>query len=217
MSDPTDWGRFQPPRTITTDPAILTQPNIPKPLHGVAPRVILGEEWWDATRAAATKANNQHCAACGVHASQAAYAKRLEAHEVYKFDYAHGTLTFENAVGLCHYCHNFIHSGRLKMILGREKTEAEIKTILEHGFAILAKAKLKAFPVATILAQEIGAKQFGVRAYSLPECPVAWEDWRMIVNGTSHEPLHKSYADWQEFYLHQNRETPNRKDPWTVS
>lgn len=34
-------------------PEILCQPNVPTPLHGMAPRVVFGESWWNMKRQAA--------------------------------------------------------------------------------------------------------------------------------------------------------------------
>jgi hypothetical protein len=66
---------------------ILFCPNTPKPLHGMSPRSILGDEWWDKERIKAYRKFFNHCQACGVHKSDALYHRWLEAHEVFNFDY----------------------------------------------------------------------------------------------------------------------------------
>lgn len=54
-------------------PWLLLHPNIPKPLHGLAPRVIKGEKWFNQTKREAKAKLNQHCWACGVHKYDAKY------------------------------------------------------------------------------------------------------------------------------------------------
>ena len=103
-------------------PEILSQPNIPQPLHGLSPRVINGDAWWNATRKEVYARYDYHCIACGVHKTEAQGPKWLEAHEVYDFDYAKGIATVKSIEPLCHYCHNFIHSGRLEAIINKEKS-----------------------------------------------------------------------------------------------
>ena len=125
-------------------PEILLHPNIPKPLHGVNPRSIMGQEWWDVQRRIAYASTEYHCAACGVHKSEAEYHQWLEAHELYEFDYPKGRLTMIEIVPLCHACHNFIHSGRMTALVDKgEMEESKRKAILKRGNNIFKDAKLK--------------------------------------------------------------------------
>jgi hypothetical protein len=189
------------------EPSILTQPNIPKPLHNVNPRSILGDAWWETQKDQAKRRTGNRCGACGAGPRQSELKglPRLECHEVYDFDYKRGRVTFQKVVPLCHYCHNFIHSGRLTMIAGKEKSWAEVKAILEHGFSVLAEANkarpagakcFQAFPVATSLAIDADAKKFNIRPAPMPETEVPWENWRMIILGQEHPPFFKTYQEW---------------------
>jgi hypothetical protein len=196
---------------FTPEPKILTQPNIPKPLHGVNPRTILGEAWWQKQREQAKQRSQNHCAACGGGPNSKALKGKpwLECHEVYDFNYKKGRVTFKEVVALCHYCHNFIHSGRLAMIGGKEKSWDEIQKILEHGLAVLAEANknrkagskpLRAFPKTIELAHLTNAKQHGVRAAILPESDVPWAQWRLVIGKNEHPPVFKNFAQWQNHW-----------------
>ncbi|MGB5770131.1 MAG: hypothetical protein WBM32_09705, partial [Crocosphaera sp.] len=59
-------------------PWLLFHPNIPKPLHGLAPRVIKGDKWFNQTKQETKAKLNQHCWACGVHKYDAKYHRWLE-------------------------------------------------------------------------------------------------------------------------------------------
>lgn len=181
-------------------PEILTQPNIPKPIHGIAPRTIMGQTWWNKTRQAVYATTDYHCIACGVAKADARAHAWLEAHELWTIDYKKGTAEVKAIEPLCHYCHNFIHSGRLTAILGKEKSEQEVKNILEHGFKVLSDNKLNCFPVTLELAEQIGANTFGVTAYDMPESTVKWEDWKVLFEGKEYKSKFANYEEWEAHY-----------------
>ena len=181
-------------------PEILTHPNIPKPLHGVNPRSILGLNWWNERKQEAYARYGFKCVACGVHKFEAKKHKWLEAHEYYKYDYESGVAEVLSIEPLCHYCHNFIHSGRLKMILDKEKSREEVVDILQHGFAILAKNNLKAFPGTLSIAESLGCNTFGVEAYTNPVKFAPWEEWRLVIEGKSYKGNFVDFEDWKKYY-----------------
>lgn len=205
LSDPTtDFVSHPDEFTPTSDelelhPEILMHPNIPKPLHEVNPRNIMGQVAWDKVRQEAYASTGYRCIACGVHKSEAKGHQWLEAHEFYDIDYAAGRVEIKKIIPLCHYCHNFIHSGRLSMVLGKEKTEQEVVDILEHGFKVLSENDLPAFHFTVHLAHELGAETYGVEPAITPdgETP-AWEDWRLVWRGVEYPPKYKTYQEWKE-------------------
>ena len=119
------------PRTSTKQepkfirPEILLHPNVPKPLHHVNPRSILGKEWWDVQRQKAYKENNYCCWACGIHKSEAKYHQWLEGHEHYDINYETGCVKLKEIVALCHSCHNSIHTGRMQLLRKRKEISKE--------------------------------------------------------------------------------------------
>jgi len=206
------------------DPAILLCPNTPRPLHEITPRSILGSQWWDIVRKEAYARHGQHCAACGVHKDNAKAYQRLEAHELYRIDFAQGTAELIEVVALCHYCHGFIHDNRQYNILvntngkgDRQVREDRYLEILEHGNQQLQpllercngwrkgdtwKAPYQEtvlFPLAfpnVRVPRLAHLKNVGLNA--------PWHQWRLILCGQEHPSKFRSEEDWRAHYERKN-------------
>ena len=172
-------------------PELLLHPNVPKPLHGIAPRVIMGKKWWDKKRREAYAKNDYHCFACGVSAPYDVINKRfdneqglkLHAHEVYKIDYENFTVELEEIVALCPNCHDYIHCGRLNSLYDDGKLDEEDCWIIyNHGNSVLDASD---FPRG-------GKPDTYNYEYS-------WKNWRLILNGKEYKSL---YENEQELVKH---------------
>jgi hypothetical protein len=165
-----------------SDPRILLLPNIPKALHGCAPRVIFGKAWWDVERRKAYAAAGYCCEACGVPKTEAWPKAWLEAHEVYDTDWKKRTLVFVRLAAICPACHMFIHNGRLEMLLeSGDITKKLHDEILAHGKSIIKKAGLQ--------------KEYSVRHDGYNE--EGWTKWRMIVGDRVYGSTTGSYEEWK--------------------
>ena len=124
-------------------PELLQFPGIPKSLHGLSPRTIMGQEWWDEQRKEVYAKAGTCCQACGVYSGAAEHHQWVEAHEVYEYDYTKCLATFIEIVCLCYFCHQFAHLGRLDMMDAEGQIDGKLASaIRRHGFSILRKAKL---------------------------------------------------------------------------
>jgi hypothetical protein len=166
----------------TVRPGVLNHPNIPLPLHGLAPRIIKGATWWRQTREAAFKRTHYHCVACGVYKMNARLHKWLEGHELYQVDYLLGRSTYIETVPLCHCCHNYIHSGRMRAMVSKGKLSHQRYTvIIQHGDAVLSQA--------------------GIRKEEPYPGPFAdWKDWRLVLDGVEYEPRFKTPRELEEYH-----------------
>ena len=185
-------------------PELLAHPNIPPPLQGLNPRSILGNAWWDRVRQIAYKHHDFHCWACGIHKYAAHYHKHLEAHEAYTINYQTGVANLDEVVALCHCCHNFIHSGRMEMMVERgEMSRFKQSMILAHGAGILKRAGLVPWwgtlmyilmsdgmprDKAIVQAQETGKVYF--RGSMAP-----WKQWRLLIDGDEYFTPYENEAD----------------------
>lgn len=170
----------RPRRRWRLRPEVLLTPTIPKPMHGLAPRVVLGKKWWDQVKAACKKATNNHCQACGTKLYHDEHTQWLEGHEVYEIDYVLGRMVYIETIPLCTTCHNYVHIGRLRILLtqGAIRKE-EFDRVMKHGADVLKRAGLvKPEP------------------YKGPQAE--WADWRLVIRGNEYPPLFKSFADWKE-------------------
>lgn len=162
---------------IKTRPQILLGDNIPRPLHGLAPRVVLGDKWWNQTRRESYESTKFHCLACGVHKTQAMRFQWLEGHEIYETDYQKGRMVYKETVPLCHYCHNYIHDGRMRYLLSiHEISHQKYAAIIKHGDTVLLEAGLKRLP-------------YHERdQLILNSNPAPWDQWRLVVFGVEYPP-----------------------------
>lgn len=175
-------------------PEVLLAPNIPKPMHGMAPRVILGRQWWDETRREAYRSTNFRCIACGVHKYRAKGGlEYLEAHELYFTDYGNGKLIYLETVPLCHYCHAYIHDGRMRAMLeSGTLNSGKFAAIVQHGNKVLTEAGLE---------KQSHADREARIAHMVENGTIAeWQDWRLVLLDKEYPPKYNNEDEWSKAY-----------------
>ena len=216
---------------VFPDPAILLHPQIPKPLHLLNPRTILGRVWWDEQRKIAYAKHNYCCHACGTHKLLAIYRQWLEGHEIYNIDYATGKVEFIRLVALCPACHNFIHSGRMQMLVAEGKmSEKDYKAIIDRGKSLLRAAGIKDTRERELTVDEwkpVGYDDVRVNDYwtewnidekklytfrcinhwveEKVETECAWEDWHLVLYGNNYGQRFHSFSEWQNYFQKQRK------------
>lgn len=176
---------FQLPKIDSyPSPWLLCHPNLPKPVHGLNPRTVMGKNWWNIRRQEAYAKFDYHCWACGVAKVNARKHRWLEGHENYVIDYSMGVIELREIVALCHYCHMGIHYGFLQIQVNEGMvTEEEQDEILAHKDALLFKINCDDF-------------YSGLEIKSQAK----WEDWRLVIEGVKFPPKFKSYEEWMKHY-----------------
>jgi hypothetical protein len=178
-------------------PEILAHPNIPKPLHGLAPRTIFGATWWKNERADAIAKQESRCASCGVHLQDAEFHHWLEAHEYYDIDFATGKAVYKEAVALCHSCHQFIHSGRLLAVLEKGEISFDrVHRIVDKGLDLCF-----AFDVIPYVGLQPLVEYLGIpwQSFWQPDFYAPWSEWRLVVDGKEYKGF-DTIEDWAEKY-----------------
>jgi hypothetical protein len=172
MSFIADQLASNPPPEWARRPEVLLDAPLPVPMHGMAPRVALGQKWWDAERAAAFATTGGACVACGGVAHSG--------HERYETDWLLGRMAYVETVPLCKKCHAFCHQGWMRaQVESGQMLQAEFEAIIRHGFA---------------LTKTLGKKrEMGVTT-------VEWGEWRLVVNGQEFPPLYESFEAYKKHF-----------------
>jgi len=183
-------------------PELLSSTHIPKPLHGLNPRTLLGKTWWDKKRQEVYASTGFHCACCGVAKLEAKKHKWLEAHEIVTVNYSTGICEIKEIVPLCHYCHMFIHSGFLFTTMGKRNghSKAEVKKILDHGFKILNENYLNCFPSTLDLGNELKCKTLNVSPSQMPKTTLPWKAFVLLFEGKTYKSKFKNANEWRKYY-----------------
>jgi len=164
------------------EPKLLLHPNIPKPMHGVNPRSIKGEDWWNTTRREIYEKQDFRCAACGTHKTEAEFHQWLEAHESYTINYKTGVMRLKKIYGLCHCCHSYIHTGLLAAKLRKKQITKFTKSYIERrGASVLVAANLSR--------KEVNPGEIA-----------AWDKWHLVFGGKKYYSKFKSYDEWRAHY-----------------
>jgi hypothetical protein len=184
------WGDT-PKTPQTLKPQLLGQANIPKPLHGINPRTIMGASKWAKHRQVIVQ-NNPYCKSCG--ASNCA----LDLHEDYEIDYNNCIMKIRDYVPLCKSCHSFIHSGLLRVWVSEKTVSIQAaRDILQHGISICAQHCIRIFAGTALLAKELSVPLGSVRSWT-PKMKSEWGSWKLLYDGKEYPGM--SYFEWSRNY-----------------
>lgn len=193
---------------------LITMPNIPRALHGLPPRKIMGQAAWDKVRKKCYYDAHYKCEICG--ADFAEIRPRYAAHELYSYDYKEGTGTFERCIAICAVCHDAIHSGRLITMFKNGNPlypRDYVLKVVEKCFSLVSAynkendTNLKVyctfleylkypelfFEMVTLIAK------YHIEFYGENHKTVAkWDKWRLVWNGKEYPTPYKTPEEWAE-------------------
>ena len=194
-----------------TGAPLLTMPNVPRPLHGLPPRKIMGDSTWNHVRKRCYFNAGYKCEICGIDPPKG----QLAAHELYSYDYKDGVGKFERCIAICKRDHDFIHSGRLITMYKNGNPlypKSYLLSVVEKGFKLIHdynaehrnKKPLKAY--ATFLeylkvpeiASEIQAliDKYDIRFYTEPKRIAKWGDWKLLFGNKEYPTPYADQGEW---------------------
>lgn len=211
------------------DARLIGMVNIPRALHLVNPRNLLGKNTWDHMRRRCYAIANDTCEICGTKPDD---KKRRHAHEVYSIDYKTGTAKFERCVCLCYTCHVLsIHTGRALTLYKKQSPIMSKENILlgaENSFKIASewnkdhdeKIKLYAAFLSYLKEPTLKKEMLDLIAKYKPEFyatteesneSVNWGEWKLVVGAKEYQSPYQSEADWQAAMDEQAKKDTDRQ------
>ena len=192
---------------------LIAMPNIPRPLHGVNPRTILGAATWNRMRKACYSRAGDTCEICGHKPDN---LRRRHGHEVYEIDYAKGTAKFVRVFCVCSLCHlGCIHTGRALTLWKHGNPLYPTEFLLqgaEHAFKIINEynkdnpgADLRAYSTFLDYLKHEELKEpmekliekYNTKFYTEVEDMVEWGDWKLIIGNQEHPTPYADKDEWK--------------------
>ena len=122
---------------------ILTHTVLPKSIHGISPRKIMGDSEWNKIKKEKQKIADHHCMCCEEYVPHIP-GNYLECHEIYNINTEKKEFELQDIVCICKRCHEFIHLGRLQMLLKEGRISQEYyNDICNRGENLLKSNGLK--------------------------------------------------------------------------
>lgn len=212
---------------------LITMPNVPRPLHGLAPRTIMGVSTWNHVRKRCYYDAGYKCEICGVDFAE--IRPRYAAHELYSYDWIAGTGKFERCIAICQVCHNAIHSGRLITMYKNQNPlypKEYVLKVVEHCFKLVNnynaehrnKKPLRVYSTfleylkLDSLTKEMEKliNQYDIKFYQEPKRIAKWEDWRLIIGNKEHNTPYKNEGEWVAAMEENNKKNANAERNWAA-
>lgn len=195
------------------DPRILTMPNVPDSLHGLAPRTVVGSTTWNHMRKRCYYEANYTCEACGKDLRDAI----CHAHELYSYNYETNEAKFERCVCLCPQCHLLgIHTGRALSLYRKGHVMYKEKQLLEgaeHTFKLISEwneghpdeEPLRAYSTFVSYVDEPRLREpmldliekYNMKFYSPIPDKKDFGSWKIFIGNKWHNSPYSSREEWQ--------------------
>lgn len=192
---------------------LIAMPNIPRPLHGVNPRTLLGPTTWNHMRRACYAQAEDTCEICGYKPDN---LRHRHGHEVYEIDYAKGRAKFVKVFCVCSLCHlACIHTGRAITLWKNNNPLYPTEFLLqgaEHAFKMINEynaehpdSDLRAYSTFLDYLKHEELKEpmekliekYNIKFYTEVEDMVEWGEWKLIIGDQEYPTPYANKEEWK--------------------